>query len=406
MKIGIVGLDFNSGNKGCEALAYAFLEILNNIGIDNNDKINVYLLQKFPIKLFLKNNLSTKKVYEYYKPKKEFSNLNINFIMIHHTSKEMFYNNKISKMDCVIDFTSGDSFSDIYGVDRFMTRTKFKEKIINHNIPLILGSQTIGPFENKDVLNYAAKIIEKSEKVFARDQLSFDCVKKICNVEPILTTDVAFALPYKKVDVGNVNKIKVGFNPSGLLWNGGYSGNNQFNLKVNYKEYCKGLMEKLLKSSNYEVHLIVHSFENNDVNISDNDLVPAKELHELYPETILSPLFDSCIDAKNYISSMDVFIGARMHATIAAYSSYVPVIPFSYSRKFEGLFSSLNYKFVLNTKEINTDECIEQTMKLINNRNELKETIIQGHKDVDEKIKIFKSEMEKILYKNDIRRIL
>lgn len=398
MKIGIVGLDFNSGNKGCEALAYAFLEILNNIAKKNDAQVEAVLLQKFPIKAFIKNKFSLKKIYEYYKPKRDYSNLKINFIMISHTSKKMFYNRKISKLDYVVDFTSGDSFSDIYGMNRFLTRTQFKEDIIKHKVPLILGSQTIGPFKSKEAADFAAKVIKESKEVFVRDELSKDCVKEISGRDAILTTDVAFALPYQKIELGNTNKVRVGFNPSGLLWNGGYSGDNQFGLTVDYKEYCKEIIKTLLENDKYEVHLIVHSFENNKENISDNDLVPAMELHELYPQTIIGPLFESCIDAKNYISSMDVFIGARMHATIAAYSSYVPVIPFSYSRKFEGLYSALNYKHVLNARELDTASSIKKTMELIENRSMLFECIEEGHKIIDTKIEIFKDKLSKILF--------
>ena len=45
------------------------------------------------------------------------------------------------------------------------------------------------------------------------------------------------------------------------------------------------------------------------------------------------------MEAKSHISGMDFFIGSRMHACIAAYSSGVPVFPLGYSRKFTGLFA-------------------------------------------------------------------
>ena len=70
---------------------------------------------------------------------------------------------------------------------------------------------------------------------------------------------------------------------------------------------------------------------------------------------------------KNYISKMDFFIGARMHATIGALSSGVPVIPFSYSRKFEGLFNSIDYPFVIEATKWDTRKCLERTYQLIDN---------------------------------------
>lgn len=398
MKLGIIGLDFNSGNKGCEALAYGFLEILNGVAKRNNEIVEVYLLQKLPTRKFIKDKFSVNKIYEYYKPKYEYSNLNIEQILLLHTSKTIFYHYKMNILDYVIDFTGGDSFSDIYGMDRFMTRTKFKENIIRHNKPLILGSQTIGPFKSKVACELASKVINECKEVFVRDELSYNYTKKISGRCAILTTDVAFALPYKKQNLESINKIKIGFNASGLLWNGGYSGNNQFELKIDYKKYCEELLSMLTKDESYEVHLILHSFENNNTNIFDNDLVAAKQLKEKYPSTIISPLFNSCIDAKNYISAMDILIGARMHATVAAYSSKVPVIPFAYSRKFKGLFNSLGYKYIIEGMSMNTEEAVKTTIEWIEKRDKLLEDIKEGHKIIDNKIKIFESKLEELFF--------
>ena len=57
----------------------------------------------------------------------------------------------------------------------------------------------------------------------------------------------------------------------------------------------------------------------------------------------VAPAFTSPSEAKSYIAGLDFFMGARMHACIAAFSSGVPVVPMAYSRKFAGLFGSLGY---------------------------------------------------------------
>lgn len=172
MKIGILGLDLNSGNKGCEALAYGFLEILNSIVEKDEKTAEVYLLQKLPTKQYIQSKCSFQKIKKYYKPKYFFNKLNIDIIFLAHTSRKIFFNSKINRMDFVIDFTGGDSFSDIYGLSRFYERTRFKECIMKHDVPLILGSQTIGPFENEDAKKLAVKVIRQSLKVFARDEVS------------------------------------------------------------------------------------------------------------------------------------------------------------------------------------------------------------------------------------------
>lgn len=131
-------------------------------------------------------------------------------------------------------------------------------------------------------------------------------------------------------------------------------------------------MERLISnlSQKYEVHLISHVIDLNE-NAYDDDFRTSKLLHEKYPETILAPAFDTPIQAKSYISNMNIFIGSRMHSTIASFSSGVVTIPISYSRKFEGLFGSLNYPFVVNAKEEKTDSAYELVTKYIENKNEL-----------------------------------
>jgi polysaccharide pyruvyl transferase WcaK-like protein len=308
----------------------------------------------------------------------------------------MFYSNKISKLNFVFDFTGGDSFTDIYGEQRFYSRTKLKKAIIDHDVPLILGSQTIGPFSCNNVTDYASKVIKDCLEVFTRDEMSYDYVKKITGRKAVLTTDVAFSLPYVKSTKVDTNGKTIGLNVSGLLWNGGYTKDNQFGLKVDYQEYSRKLVSYLLNKG-YEVHLIPHAFKR-DLTDVDNDLVAILKLHEEYPNTIVSPYFDSCIEAKSYIAKMDIFLGARMHSTIGAFSAGVPVIPFSYSRKFEGLFQSLEYPYVLNARELDTNACLKKTIEWIDNCSILALDMNEGHKIIQSRTANFTERLDSLFY--------
>lgn len=42
-RIGVMGVAFYSGNKGCCALSYSFLEILNQVAERNNEEYDVYI---------------------------------------------------------------------------------------------------------------------------------------------------------------------------------------------------------------------------------------------------------------------------------------------------------------------------------------------------------------------------
>jgi polysaccharide pyruvyl transferase WcaK-like protein len=65
-----------------------------------------------------------------------------------------------------------------------------------------------------------------------------------------------------------------------------------------------------------------------------------------------------------------------MHSTIGAFSAGVPVIPVAYSRKFNGLFNTLEYPYYIDAKgPISIEEAIEKTLSWIGQASELKKTI-------------------------------
>ncbi len=373
IRIGVINLGTQGGNLGCAALGVSFLEVLNRIAIANNMVFDVIVFKRFPIKMFINNKLSIKKTTSDILSTLKYSNLHP-IIVYYRDFKGLFFQEKSFRIcDIIYDFTFGDSFTDIYGWNRFDETTKIKERIINENVPLILGSQTIGPFNDKNISIRAASVMKKCKKVYVRDEMSEKCVKSISGIEPIRTTDIAFFLPYQRKKLSNSNKKKIGINVSGLLWAGGYTGNNQFGLTIDYKRFTKILIKELIKK--YEVHIIPHAVNGGDGN-KDNDMVPTKELIEQFPDIKYSGVFKAPVEAKSYISAMDAFIGARMHATIAATSSGVPVIPVSYSRKFEGLYESLDYSYVIRAREIDTDTAVRETLNWIDNIDDMRKALV------------------------------
>ena len=404
--VGILGLALRSpksvgGNLGCYALGYSFFEILNAIAKQHNLQIQIVQIRslhwKGLCKQIIKRLLCRKDIVsDYYSGL--YQNLEFNTGDVLKLQGCRFLMPSVKKCDLVFDFTAGDSFTDIYGEERFYDRTGLKKKVVDSGIPLILGSQTIGPFKDSNVQKYATDVIERCKAVFVRDGQSKDSVEQISKAKPILTPDVAFFLPYEK-QKKDTTKKKAGFNPSGLLWMGGYDGKNQFGLTVNYQEYCKKVIQFLFEKG-YEVHLILHAYFTvirTGYYHADNDKLAVDALHELFPSTIVSPFFSTPMEAKSYISGMDLFIGARMHATIAAISAGIPVIPFSYSRKFEGLFSSLEYPYVVEGTKWNTQKAIEFTQNCISDIKVLHGNINESSDIIRKKNAIIISEYEKVI---------
>lgn len=367
MRIGLFGFCFRHENKGCEALTYSFVQML--IKLCKNEPLEIYAFQisdlgkfeeKFPGVRFVSKNISIKK----------------------HPVRAL---KELRACDVLFDVTWGDGFSDIY-YEKYARRVILEKEWCNlSGKPLILLPQTYGPFRNRAIERGAMHVIKNSAKVYSRDQLSADYIKNKCRKNVSVFTDLALYLDFTPF-MKQTDKVRIGINVSGLLWNGGFHDKNQFGLTVDYQQYIRKLIEKLNESDLYEIHLIPHVIETVEKAL-DGDVSVCESLHREYPFTILAPAFETALDAKNYICSMDVFSGARMHSTIAAFSAGIPTIPFTYSRKFRGLYGNLNYSYLIEGNQKTTDEALEQTLKYIENRKALKKAVetsmkmVQGYLD-------------------------
>lgn len=310
------------------------------------------------------------------------------------SAKEFVKN--IKNCDIVFDTSGGDSYSDIYGNNRILHQYLPKQIVLQLRKKLILTPQTIGPFESKIWKHLCKKQINSCIAVFARDKKSYDVVKKEFELDNIsLVTDMAMILPYKKVnDISkDDNKLNIGINVSGLLYNGGYTGNNQFGLKSNYKLLIDKIIDVLANELKYNVFLIPHVITSGIE--SDNEA--CEEIKRLYPNVTYNRVFSGPIEAKSYISSLDLLIGSRMHSTIAAISSGVPVIPLSYSRKFEGLFGSINYDMCINLKEEDENQICDQIKMTIDNMEELNKMVKNSKSIIDKKISLYCDKLDYVL---------
>ena len=215
---------------------------------------------------------------------------------------------------------------------------------------LILAPQTIGPFQNFFTKSIARLVMRRCAIVFTRDSLSTDFVQTLDRkIKFVEATDVAFALPCEKppeMPDGLARNVRVGLNVSGLLYHGGYTRKNQFTLKVNYRQLIDRILEHFSRVPNVSVHLISHVIVSKRFEVVEDDFRTAEKIAERFPDTILEPAIMSPSETKGLISEMDFFVGSRMHACIAAFSTGVPTLPLAYTRKFRGLFESFNYNHV------------------------------------------------------------
>lgn len=247
--------------------------------------------------------------------------------------------------DMVIDIGGGDSFADIYGRRRLTQM--FLMKYLTHlaGKPLVLAPQTFGPFKHGLSAFLARQSVRLSAITSTRDNLSTVCLREMgTKAEIIEASDVALRLPYDPPsERPQGSPIRVGINVSGLLMSGGYSRNNMFGLRIDYPQLIRDILQRFDDHPEpCEVHLVPHVISWKRGALED-DYAASLKLQKTCPSVTVAPAFTSPSEAKSYIAGMDFFMGARMHACIAAFSSGVPVVPMAYSRKFAGLFGSLGY---------------------------------------------------------------
>jgi polysaccharide pyruvyl transferase WcaK-like protein len=294
----------------------------------------------------------------------------------------------VKKLDVMLDIGAGDSFTDIYQNRRFalMVGTKFRTHMAG--VPLVLSPQTIGPFSHQPHTALAAMALKAADAVFARDPLSFDAARALAPSARVeRSVDVAFVLPYEAGPKGP--RIRVGLNVSGLLYNGGYTGRNEFGLAVDYRDFTHRLVEVFLAMEGVSVELIEHV--SSPEQPRDDDGVAVDAVFARYPAARRIPPFSNPSEAKSHISGLDFLVGARMHATIAAFSSGVPVVPVSYSRKFEGLFGGLGYERLVPAKGISTEDALALTLKAFAERNAVANEIAAARQLVDDGLERYRA---------------
>lgn len=278
---------------------------------------------------------------------------------------------KLGAMDCVLDIGAGDSFAEIYGAKRFAFLWLTKMMAIARRIPLLLSPQTIGPFTKAPYVVLARAALNRAFAVVARDQMSLDALRAIApKARGLLAVDVAFALPFvDKSALRGGERLRVGVNVSGLLFNEALSGRNRFGLGYDYAALMRRFIAELLQREDAEIHLITHAVD--AAGGEDDDDRVADLLAREFPGVVRVPTFHDPSQAKSYISGLDFLVAGRMHACIAAYSAGTAVIPMAYSRKFGGLFGMLGYDRIVPVSGLNDNQALIFLLESLAQREDL-----------------------------------
>ncbi len=115
-----------------------------------------------------------------------------------------------------------------------------------------------------------------------------------------------------------------------------------FALKTDYVRLMREVIDYFVTEQNTHVLLVPHVFGSDSESDSQACARVFQELQPKYGDRLhLASGFFNQHEIKYVIGRCDFFLGARMHACIAALSQCIPTVCLAYSRKFIGVMESI-----------------------------------------------------------------
>lgn len=357
-----------SENRGCEAIVRSTIKILNYA---NLHEIKLFSWdRKYDEFLGLDQNVD---IVSY--PQKNILKKSIDFILKKIIKDKSFaynyYNSIIieraDKNDLIFNIGG-----DIYCYDEPMLCYSLNKMAKKKDIKTIFWGCSIDEkiyhrklsVDDINRYNYIAVRESLSQKIFNDVLINKKKLHRIC--------DPAFLLDIKKTQLPEffIKENTVGINISPLVFNNVDDLNDMMYLNVFY------LIAWILEETNMNICLIPHVY---NIERNSQDIKVLKKIYSKFSDTKRISIIQeelSCCELKYIISNCRFFLGARTHATIAAYSTSIPTIALSYSIKSRGIARDLfgeEEHYVISWKNINKKEKIKEMMSyLIENEANIK----------------------------------
>lgn len=239
----------------------------------------------------------------------------------------------------------------------------YNEKIRTDGGISILWGASVEPYivkkkhVRKDMTNY--------NHIFVRESISFEALKEIGVTNITLCPDPAFTLPFVETEFSkgmSDNTVGINFSPYAL-------GNNDIGMQ-NYRN----LIFWLQKNTNMDILLIPHVFKNHSNDPKMLEML-YNSLEDRQRVKVITQKYNCC-ELKGIIKRCRLYIGARTHSTIAAYSTCVPTLVLGYSVKAKGIakdiFSSFE-NYVVSVQELNDNmELVHKFQWLLEHEKEIR----------------------------------
>lgn len=266
----------------------------------------------------------------------------------------------------------GDTYCYDYMVEEIMLTNSMLHKLGTKTI--LLGCSVEPELVKRSDVAADMKLYDK---ILARESITYNALLDagVSKERLELAPDPAFTLEttYLPLPDGWKEGKMIGLNLSPLI--GMYAEDKDIALKC-----YEGLIQHIVDTSDNNIALIPHVVWDRS-----NDFIPLTSLYEKFKDTgrVILLQDHNATQLKGFIARCRLFIGARTHATIAAYSSCVPTLVIGYSVKARGIARDLfgtEDKYVLPVQELKTTSQLISGYEWLNENAEditqkLKETI-------------------------------
>lgn len=228
---------------------------------------------------------------------------------------------------------------------------------------------------------YFIEDMKSYDYISARESLTYGLLKEAGLTNIGYAPDSAFLLPADECPLpkGFQDHNTVGLNVSPLVIR---KEKEEGIIYMNY--VC--MIRWILEHTDCAVALIPHVvWKDND------DRVVLKKLYQEFVDTGRVVMIEdcNCMQLKGYISRCRFFVGARTHATIAAYSSNIPTLVLGYSIKSHGIATDLfgtNENYVIPVQKLQEkDDLVKSLQWIIKNEDSIRakmKTIIPEYKEM------------------------
>ena len=202
--------------------------------------------------------------------------------------------------------------------------------------------------------------MRRYDYISARESLTYELLQKAGLKNIGLIADSAFTLESEKLPLpqGFVEGNTIGINLSPLVVR------KEVENGIVFENFVR-LIQYILDNTDCSVALIPHVvWQNND------DRTVLKQLYQVIncPDRVILIEDHNCMQLKGFISRCRFFVGARTHATIAAYSTCVPTLVLGYSVKSRGIAKDLfgtDENFVIPVQKLNHPNAVTDAFRWV-----------------------------------------